>query len=751
MSKFTKLTNIAPSQLPQFVREDYPTFIAFIKAYYEYLDNQKISRNIESLRDIDDTLTDFVKYLKQELAISAPALANDRFFLKNSKQSYIAKGSEQSYECLFRLLYNKNVQIEYPGEKVIKASGGEWVQDVSFFLTVTAGDVYDLANDYLYIYTTTTKGTVAHKHRVYVKRIQQVETTDNTYEVFISKNYYGDLNIGDTVDYKGVKGVIQKTTSNVSIVKAGSGFKVGQTFHIATSVSSGCYIKVTKTDSVGGITQIEKISFGLGYQKDFYFSLSDLGAVPFVPQTYALQKDETANWTDAGVINKLNYYSADAASGNYVGETLGEFYSNNPKADVEQNSAVIFVKLGAIARYPGYYKSSTSLISDDSYIHDGDYYQDFSYVLSIDEKLSAYQNAVYSCLHPVGRKLFGNYLIDAYYELNYEISNPVIRILIPQYSESNETVDVNTDELTYFLLSRNVTDSINTPLDAISTKGVSKSFHPDYGNHDSISTPTDASTKFTYKKLPSLEDIANNALTDNQKDYFVMADSGSDSVKNIGKALADTTVGFGEVNTISIDKPLTDGLSSPTDSAAKLTTKNFHPDYGNHDSISEPTDTISNKHFSKALADLTEIPTDAISTKGFVKSLADLTEVPTDSTVILTTKLLQDTTDGAIDSISSKSFGKALVDAFDQSDLLNYSFTKSLSTSFSIADDTVLNFGVNKLIADNFSSIDSISSISTDKALTDSIINTESGFLQLNPYSLEGFFAEEYQAGKTSF
>lgn len=499
-TKFTKLANIVPSQLPAFVQEDYPTFVAFIKAYYEFLDNQGISRNIEYLRDIDTTLPNFVDHLKSELAITAPALANDRFFLKNTKSTYVAKGSRESYECLFRLLYNKNVQIDYPGERVIRASGGEWVQDISFFLRVTEGDVYTLQNDYLYIYTTTTKGAALHRHRVYVKKIQRVESTSDVYEVFISKNFNGDLNPGDSVNYNGVVGTVEKTTSNMSIIKSGSGFKVGQTFHITTSVSSGCVIKVTKVDSVGGILQIEKISFGIGYQKDFYFQLTDTGAEPYVPQSYAIQKDVITDVVDAGIINRTDYYTWTAGSGSYVGQVIGDFYSNNSSEELEQTAAVLHVKLGAIARYPGYYKSSTSLISEDSYIHDGDYYQDFSYILKIDQKLTAYQDAVYSCLHPVGRKLFGDYLIEAEYALEYEISNPVIRILIPQYSESDESVVTDIDELTSFLMNKPLTSS-----------AISGDLKPYYKMikvlSESIPTPDDSKEYYHFTKVAAPESV----------------------------------------------------------------------------------------------------------------------------------------------------------------------------------------------------------------------------------------------------
>jgi hypothetical protein len=61
MSIRPKLSSIVSSQLPEFIQADYPTFIAFIEAYYEYLENE-VNTEYKSLRDLDDTLDSFSAY-----------------------------------------------------------------------------------------------------------------------------------------------------------------------------------------------------------------------------------------------------------------------------------------------------------------------------------------------------------------------------------------------------------------------------------------------------------------------------------------------------------------------------------------------------------------------------------------------------------------------------------------------------------------------------------------------------------------
>ena len=128
MKKYINLKDKAYQNLPDFVKSDYPTFIAFLQAYYEFLDKRKTTRNLDYIKDIDNTLPEFIEEIKKEIASVVPQLSNDKLFLKNTKDVYISRGSEESYKLLFRLLYSKNVDIEYPRDKILKPSDGEWVQ-----------------------------------------------------------------------------------------------------------------------------------------------------------------------------------------------------------------------------------------------------------------------------------------------------------------------------------------------------------------------------------------------------------------------------------------------------------------------------------------------------------------------------------------------------------------------------------------------------------------------------------------------
>src|SRR6187549_2758295 len=79
------------SQLPEFVREDHPTFIAFLEAYYQYLEQANgvtyFANQLMTAHDIDETLDIFASRLYNQFLEILPenVQADKALILKNSK------------------------------------------------------------------------------------------------------------------------------------------------------------------------------------------------------------------------------------------------------------------------------------------------------------------------------------------------------------------------------------------------------------------------------------------------------------------------------------------------------------------------------------------------------------------------------------------------------------------------------------------------------------------------------------------
>lgn len=120
------------SQFPQFYQEEGPNFILFVKAYYEWMEEQgnpiAEGRNIFDYRDIDNTLESFLEHFQKKYLYGIPfnVIINKRYLLKHILDVYRSKSSIQCYKLLFRLIYNQDVDLYLPGRDILKASDGIW-------------------------------------------------------------------------------------------------------------------------------------------------------------------------------------------------------------------------------------------------------------------------------------------------------------------------------------------------------------------------------------------------------------------------------------------------------------------------------------------------------------------------------------------------------------------------------------------------------------------------------------------------
>jgi len=158
---------LVSQHVPAFVREDHPKFITFIEKYYEFASNNSVletsagsgvyyygfdsaSKLIQDINDVDRTDFDhFVESFRKEYAYSFPQElyngTNKATLYKNLIQFYQAVGTEDSFRALFRLLYNEEIEIYYPGTDVLVASGGEYVKRSRLKTTYTE-NINDISN-----------------------------------------------------------------------------------------------------------------------------------------------------------------------------------------------------------------------------------------------------------------------------------------------------------------------------------------------------------------------------------------------------------------------------------------------------------------------------------------------------------------------------------------------------------------------------------------------------------------------------
>jgi hypothetical protein len=544
----TQLSSVVSRQIPEFIREDYPTFVSFVEAYYEYLQDQGV--DLSTARDIDKTLDEFVLEFKKELAHNLPQIQQDeRFVLSHIKDQYLSKGSEASYKLLFRLLFGKKVELTYPGTQMLRASDGRWNQEISVFAKVDFGDPQDIVGRLVDIQTATRliRVLVDRKEDLVGEVDRIVALGGNIYEFFLDKKFFGVLKPTDKIKYKDTfQATILPATQTPKITQAGKNFRVGQVFEVKSGTGTGALLKVTAVTPTNGIKYAEFIKFGIGYNADFAVSLLSSNTVNSAQLLVASASssrsgdnlsigDRTLGFDEQGYVNLGDYVTPSYVDGTYAGSIIREFSLNFRNAQTASDDpAIIEVNLGALVKYPGYFTSNAGFLDDSVFIQDSKYYQAFSYVIRIDERLSSYKSAVKTMLHPAGMALFGEYNITNNIDLSVTLES-LVKSLGIGIEDIFATVDTGAISLSF---TKVASDSINTPNDSLFVQVFSKALD------DSIDTPTDSDVLLFGKALSTT--------------YSGMTDS--TATLSIGKAVADTSVGTWSdlITKIDTDKVLAD-------------------------------------------------------------------------------------------------------------------------------------------------------------------------------------------------
>ncbi len=458
-----KLSTLLASQLPEYIQSDFSTFKTFLEAYYEFLEQdqgaQELLQNSRSYNDIDRTIESFIEYFLKQYSNDIPrdALYNKRALIKNIQYLYVNKGNERSYKLLFRILFNKDVEVFYPSTQVLKTSDGKWVQRNSFFMNALVGSGTSIVGTNVVIESSSSKYPIFIKSRRTAS--SSLGTSSAIHEYFFDNSKNVPIEVGNTIEFQGFKGEVVGAPATATITAPGSGFSVGDILPLVSGQGNSAKLKVTKVSSTGGILNVQFINFGIGYSGDFYNYFSSSAATTsqttfnFSAGAVSIT-DRLLGFKETGTIVTVTYADASYFADDYQGVILGEFFSSTSSAGASSgqtlggvtaslglvSDAAIFVDIGSKIKYPGYYETNDGFISDEIYIQDQDYFQPFSYVLKVDERLNLYKKAVLDILHPAGVKLFGELSLNASIDISAEIT-ATLRYLLNNFQDIFGTQD----------------------------------------------------------------------------------------------------------------------------------------------------------------------------------------------------------------------------------------------------------------------------------------------------------------------
>jgi len=408
-----KLSQVVRSQFPEFVQSDHNKFIAFLESYYKFVEqdqnSQELIQNILDYNNIDFTTSSFIKYFIKNYAEILPdtLLADKKLAVKRIKDIYEAKGSTLSFQLFFRIIFNQDIRVNFPYENVLIPSGGNFVQRRSLRVETNFINLESRSNIINRFLRTTVNN---QEFRTPILEINEINSTLT--EIFLDVNFLApsytlddQVTITDATEDGGevlFTGNIKPTTTSVSILESGSGFKQGQIYNVTLGEGSGTKILVDNVSSSGSINEVSIISFGHSYTNDFTV---DLDKDKKVNET-SLQRTLTDNTT--GFLSHGNVFNVTTSTTQTFGNNTSANVSGT-SALTDNSKATLSFTVGALAIFPGEFTTNKGFISEpDIKIQNDLLFQPFAYELVTGLDINNFRDVVLDTIHPAGQRLFNN-------------------------------------------------------------------------------------------------------------------------------------------------------------------------------------------------------------------------------------------------------------------------------------------------------------------------------------------------------
>jgi len=357
-------------QLPDFVLENYDTFLKFVEAYYEWSEQHGNPRaegvRLNTYNDIDQTLDKFLEYFRNTFIKDFPYTladgANEKTLIKNVGYMYRSKGSKASFDLLFRVLFNTTIDIDYPKDRILKLSASTF--DDRQFIRIaplfSIDEAKSIENSLIVqktprnkeIYATALIDRVDFVHEggldffsLAVQDISGTFSTNNPVEVITS----GTTSAAYTIP-------VLPTLASLEITAGGTGYELGD--NVTVSDQYGNKLLNAEVNNIGPLGDIR----GFEYKENF--------------GVYRANEN---------LLFSFETFSGTGASLSALGEVV-------------------------LTDGPDTYKDDTGMISGRSFIQDSFFYQNYSYIIRVNKSLKVFADAVRKLVHPSGTLMFSEYI-----------------------------------------------------------------------------------------------------------------------------------------------------------------------------------------------------------------------------------------------------------------------------------------------------------------------------------------------------
>lgn len=218
------------------------------------------SGKILDYRNIEYSVDKYIDYLKDELFTSIPMTmySDKRLVALKFKDFFESKSNEDSYKFLFKLLYNEDINLYYPGEDLLRVSDGDF-EKTQIVRAVVTDNVFNFLNKTITGGTSGALGNVVDIKRYVIGSIEVAEMTLK----LVSGTFLGGETIQDISDETLATSLYGMVTG-FTINDAGSGYQVGD--EISFTGDGAAVEALVSSIQQSPITAINYNTIGHGYR-----------------------------------------------------------------------------------------------------------------------------------------------------------------------------------------------------------------------------------------------------------------------------------------------------------------------------------------------------------------------------------------------------------------------------------------------------------------------------------------------------
>lgn len=517
--------------LPEQFKVDYPKFYDLLYKFYLWLDSDdNYLVALSSMRDYLEVNNEEEFYIDLILAElgwdnSLEVKIPKKLLVATLRDFYLSRGTLWSYQYLFRVIYGKEISIDYSRNKLFKPSASTYSRDLWILTTATSfgTEAFRRISDPTAINNRIIFGAIS-KVKMNGSDVISTFLDGKRYLMIAVNDNYSSFTPNERVTISYDTWTITERIYNVitfNVTSPGHGYKSGDIVQVlpdeAITVTGSAKVKDVLS---GSVTRVEIVDGGIGYTVgDLIRVIGDAGGKGFAASVSSVNEYGTItgvllwsgghNYSSVPNIEAVGSGSSailTATSTNIGGiksiEITEPFWGSkdteriiNVVSSSGTGAVITLSENNCINTANSSFKDSTSFLGINGILHDSWYWQEFSYQLISSVNKDEYNKLVQDLVHPVGTVCHAIYEKETFPVLNLK--------LIPSGSfenPNNIVVPVDTkisyETSIYLDISRETTSS--------ATIGTLNTIDP-FKFEDSFVEPITSLLTMTISDIPSVK------------------------------------------------------------------------------------------------------------------------------------------------------------------------------------------------------------------------------------------------------